>query len=430
MASIRFNLRDRKTPTVAVPLYVIVEHSNKRVLKYPTGIKVSFNEWNLKTQRVRKNYNAFEVVNVQIKDLFDKIDTFCKTVLSKNEILTGTALRNHLNGATNKHKTHNGTVCDFMRHYIENLPNQVNHKTGRALSKQTISKFICLRNVLLEMEKVQNVTFTFQNIDFDFYNSFTIFLQSKGFQPNTIGSKYIETLKTILNEAERQDVKVNKAYKDRKFATPSEEVFNIYLSVAEIEKLENLNLSENLRLERVRDLFLIGYYTGQRFGDFSTFVKEQFEIHPNGKEGEIKLLQNKTANYVTIPIGNEVITIMKKYAWKLPKISSVNFNLYIKEVCQLAAIDKGISQTKKIGNEEKISITPKYELVSSHTARRSFATNAYSASPEKVMYIMKTTGHKTEKEFMKYICFTSEENAQIMKNLLVKVPKASLLKAV
>ena len=55
----------------------------------------------------------------------------------------------------------------------------------------------------------------------------------------------------------------------------------------------------------------------------------------------------------------------------------------------------------------------KYELVSTHTARRSGATNMYIAVIP-TLAIMKITGHKTEKAFLKYIKISEEENAEML----------------
>lgn len=430
MAKIRFNLRDRKVDTKEVPLYLIIEVKKRKILKYPTGIKVCPNHWNYEKETVRKSNVSFDRYNQKISQLRNIATKALADIEAENEVVTGNEIRMQLDGTTNRKKGYDGTVRDFLKKYIDKLPLQVNTKTGRGLSRQTFNKFECLKNVLAEMEKAESKVLTFQNVDLDFYHRFVNFLQDKDFQPNTIGSKYIQTLKTILNEAERQNIKVNKAYKDRKFATMSEQKTEIYLTPSEIESIEKLDLSGVTRLERVRDAFIVGYYTGQRFGDFSTFTKEQFEIEKESIKGTLKLLQNKVAVRVEVPINEKVIKIMEKYNWKFKKISAKSFNIYIKEVAELAKIDKMISETFQKGKNEITTLTPKYQKVSSHTARRSFATNAFTANPSMIMHIMKVTGHTTEKHFMTYICFTSDENKLIMENLLVRNEKTSLLKAV
>ena len=422
MAKFRFNLRDKKTPTKEVPLYLIVEVKKKKILKYPTGVKIRYEFWNDKSEVVRKSHVAFDRHNQKISQLRNLM---CKTFAeyeATGEVLTGYDLRKILDGATNKHKTHDGTICSFMRLYNEKLTSQVNPKTNRLLSKQTISKFKCLLNALLDLEKRQNRVYTFQHLDIDFYHVFMNYLQDvKKYQPNTIGSKYIDPLKQILNEAEKQDIKVNKAYKNRAFATPNEQTDTVYLTIYEIDSMEKLDLSGNQRLERVRDLFLLGYYTGQRFGDFSNFNKAQFQQGKDDLTGLMKLVQNKTAKRVVISVEQNFINIMEKYNWKIKTISGDNFREYIKEVCKLAGIDDMISQTKTYGKEKITTVRPKYELVGSHTARRSYITNALLQNPNMRYKIMEVSGHLTEKEFNKYNKLTAENSAIITGSLLNKV---------
>ena len=114
---------------------------------------------------------------------------------------------------------------------------------------------------------------------------------------------------------------------------------------------------------------------------------------------------------MSIPIHPYVTQILKKYKNELPKIpSNQKFNEYIKEVAKEVGIDDNISIQKRKGNFNYDKAIPKYELISSHTARRSFATNAYLSGIPPIS-IMMITGHKTETAFMKYIKISSEENA-------------------
>lgn len=413
MASVRFNLRDKKTKTKETPIYMIVEHQGKRLFKYATGLKICPNQWDEKNNRVQLKgeiRNKAENINTIILNLKKKVNDRIVHLLANDEVLTGEAIKEVFENS--KKKLNDNFIIDFLTTYNKNLSKEINPKTGRKLSRQTLNKYDCLKKVLLELQSLAGGTLTFERFDLQMYYNLIDLLQTKDFQPNTIGSKYIEPLKSIANEAVRKGVKVNGAFKDRKFSTPKEETEKIYLNDTEIEKIKVLDLKENTRLERVRDVFLIGYYTGQRFGDYSTFEKSMFE---NGKK--LKIIQNKNTKRVTIPINDYVLQIMERYEWNLPKISNQKFNDYLKEVCKIAAIDSEISRTYQLGKNEVSKVHKKYELVGSHTARRSYATNAYLKNPSKVLHIMKVTGHSTEKQFLKYICFTDDENMEVLTNM-------------
>ena len=105
--------------------------------------------------------------------------------------------------------------------------------------------------------------------------------------------------------------------------------------------------------------------------------------------------------------------ILNKYQGYLPGLSNQKLNSYIKEVCQLAGISDPVEINKTVGNERLRKVLEKWDLVTSHTARRSFCTNAYlSGIPTHAIRMI--TGHKTEKSFLKYIKVTDQENAVIM----------------
>ena len=168
------------------------------------------------------------------------------------------------------------------------------------------------------------------------------------------------------------------------------------------------------RLNRVRDLFLIGAFTGLRFSDFTSITKD------NILSSTIHIEQHKTGGKVAIPLHRVVLEIWRKYGEKLPQpISNQKFNNYIKEVCKLAGIDEMEQKNITRGGMRVRQTYKKYELVTSHTARRSFATNLYlSGFP--AISIMQITGHRTEKAFMAYIRVTPEQHAELLREHWIK----------
>ncbi len=173
-------------------------------------------------------------------------------------------------------------------------------------------------------------------------------------------------------------------------------------------------MDDNRSWNNVRDLFLIGCYTGLRFSDFSKLVQK------NIADGYITIQQTKTGENVIITVHNVVRQIIKKHNGIPPIVSNQKFNVYLKEICKtvpafLEVVPKVITKAGK-----KVTLTlRKWEMISSHTARRSFATNEYLNGTPSIT-IMAVTGHKTEKAFLKYIKVTSKEHAEKMKFLWEK----------
>ena len=215
-----------------------------------------------------------------------------------------------------------------------------------------------------------------------------------------------------MNEATERGLNDNLEFKKKKFKTIREEADTVYLSIKELERFEKLNLSASPRLEKVRDLFLIGCYTGLRFSDFTQINEENV----NWEKSMLLVRTQKTSERVAIPLHKTVKSILKKYNSRLPKAyANQVMNNYIKEVASLANVKELTETTITRGGILQKSVLPKFKLISTHTARRSFATNIFLADVPAIS-IMKITGHKTERSFMSYIRMSQEENADKLLN--------------
>ncbi len=224
----------------------------------------------------------------------------------------------------------------------------------------------------------------------------TSFLREKGLKHNTI-AKTISILKVWLNQANELELSANTIHKNKLFSMPEMEVDNVALSEDEILKLWRYDFSDDTRLEKTRDLFIVGCFTGLRFSDFGRIKKEQF-VKMDG-ELFLKIVTTKTKELVIIPVSPVITEIMKKYpdtANNLPsKISIQKFNEYIKEACKKA----GMTELGRLANN---ATAPLYSLICSHTARRSFCTNMHQAGiSDRVL--MNISGHKSAKSFAKYL---------------------------
>jgi integrase len=187
--------------------------------------------------------------------------------------------------------------------------------------------------------------------------------------------------------------------------------------------LSKLDFTGNKKYETVRDLFLIGCYTGMAYVDYSDIKKE----HISGDF--LKYKRQKTGVQVTLYIKPELRTILEKYNYHLPKsYSNQKTNEYLKEIGKLVPeLKLMIEHSQTVGGKTVHTIVPKYTLLTSHTGRRSYATNEYLFETP-VQSIMATTGHKTEKSFMKYIRLSSNEHAKVVQ--LHHQTKVNILKRV
>ncbi|GAB4036700.1 site-specific integrase [Spirosoma gilvum] len=408
---VTYLLRDPKAkkPT---PINCIVRFDNQRI-NVGTGFKVLPSHWNLKTSRVKNVVDALDKdeINGFLIDLESTIKEIV-TELRATRSLTVEAVRQRINAylkpAAEPEKPKQAALFSFIDQFIEDAPQRVNIETGKHIHERTIKKYRTTVKVLREFASTYKRPVDFDTMDLDFYGDFTAYLTKKeGLAVNSVG-KYIQTLKVFLNEATAKGINAKLDYKSNRFKVLKEDADSIYLTEPELQRLNYLDLSGKPRLERVRDLFLVGCYTGLRFSDFTAIRPEYI------KDGLIRMEQFKTMGKVVIPCHPIVTALLEKYNGRLPQsISNQKMNDYLKELCQLAGLTskegKGITK----GGVRVVRSVEKWQLVSTHTARRSFATNMYLLGVPAIT-IMRITGHKTEKAFMRYIKLDEEQHAKII----------------
>ncbi|MBN1115795.1 MAG: site-specific integrase [Bacteroidales bacterium] len=310
----------------------------------------------------------------------------------------------------------NRTLFGYIQNFINNSEKRINPETGNPVCYKMRREYQVTFNYLKKYAKKYGEP-DFIDIDLEFYQQFVEFLRNyeekdldgtiikSGLAVNTIGKK-IQTLKIFLNDATEQGINKYQKYKSRKFKALAEESDNIYLTKDELKQFYEFDFSKQPYLERVRDLFIVASWTGVRYSDLQ-------QISPDKIQGDfIHLKQKKTGGKVVIPVYNVVKEILKKYNGKLPKtISNQKYNDYLKKAAEIAEINTVFIKTVSVNGLVVEKKYPKYDLISSHTARRSFCTNAYKDNIP-TLSIMAISGHKTEKAFLKYIKVDGEEHAR------------------
>lgn len=280
---------------------------------------------------------------------------------------------------------------------------------GTKYSPNTIKSYRSNLLLLTEFEKEVGCI-NIEEIDIDFYNNLIQYCNKIGYRTNTTGS-VIKRIKAILHTAFEEGISKNTIFQSNNFKAVKEKVYNIYLTSEELKKLIELPLSGTC--EKYRDVFLIGCYVAQRYSDYSRISPEHIQTTGSGNK-VIDLVQIKTKQRVLIPfLFPELDILLQKYDYKVPKIVEQPFNRALKKIGELAGIDKDVVLTENIGGETKERLVKKYELITSHTARRTGATNLFLLGYSAIQ-IMKVTGHTTAESLMDYIKVSLEENADKM----------------
>lgn len=241
----------------------------------------------------------------------------------------------------------------------------------------------------------------FSDVDYKFYLRFKAFLDNnKGYKPNTTAT-HLRDLKAVLTEARNRGMHNSTAYLaiKKKF----ENVDTVYLTIDEINKLYEFPLAGVKQM--ARDLFVLGCHTAMRYSDYSRL--HPLHIHDN----RIVFRTQKTDETVIIPAHPRVMYILERWNGA-PKVSQVMLNKLIKEICREMGI---FNQLMPVKDGKRVEYIEKYNLITTHTARRSAATNMYLLGIP-AQSIMKITGHTTESSFMKYLRISKDENATLIAN--------------
>jgi integrase len=178
--------------------------------------------------------------------------------------------------------------------------------------------------------------------------------------------------------------------------------YAVYYSIEELQALYNHRF-ENEELERVRDVFVFGCFTCLRHSDY--FITDYRDAI---KDNSITVKLKKKKNQVVIPLHPVALEILEKYDYVLPKIIIMYFNRDIKEVCKEAGFDSKVLFTRTHGGKLVREYKEKWELTTSHTMRRSFATNALKSGMEQ-WAVMSIGGWKSEASFKKYLRMSGQD---------------------
>ncbi len=306
---------------------------------------------------------------------------------------------------------------EFVKKFIEDSHQRVNIESGRVISPKTINKYKTTLKRLEEYEEREGRRLRHKDINLEFHKSLVSYLKIEGNYGNSTIEKYVSQIKMFCREAEVKGYDVSAEYKSRNFTFRRQKPLDPYLKPSEIDAIYNLKI-ENERLDKIRDLFIVGLHTGLRVSD----LKDLKRLTVNGDNIEIASTK-KTGKPAKIPIHPYVRSVLNKRNGNLPSFSitpkslEILFNEKIKEICYNAGITQdelGDKRDKKTKRDVR-GFYPKYQLVSSHICRRSFVTNHYGKISNQA--IMAITTHASEKLLLDYVKLSNEDHIETVREL-------------
>lgn len=295
-------------------------------------------------------------------------------------------------------------LIGYIDFYVADRKNEV--------TKSTLAKVGVNKNLLIKFKKDKKHSLSIKDVNNQFKIDFETYCLGKGYAPNTI-ARSLRFIKTLCRHAQNNGLEVS--YQLNNIKPKYEKTESIYLTFEELEQIEKTSdLPEYL--ENAKDWLIISCYLGQRVSDFLNFTSDMIRYEDGNPL--LEFTQKKTGKLMTIPVHHKAIEILNKRNGQFPRqISDVNYNLYIKEVCERAGLTQKVKGSKKVETapnskqyRKETGMYPKWELVTSHIGRRSFATNFYGKIP--TTYLIYITGHSTETMFLAYIGKSNKDLAK------------------
>lgn len=291
---------------------------------------------------------------------------------------------------------------DFLITYRDGLAKSVSKK-GQPLSPhyvKSVKNSIRVIERFFEAEGKRD----FPALNKAFYDDFVTWMrESIGYNENSIG-RVLKDLKAILKTARRKGLHNSSEYED--FPVTGAETHAIALTPEEIEAIISADLPDNYRREAQR--FYISYNFLLRFGD-SVSIDEK-DLVKRGGNWYLQTTHNKTRAGVVIPLLPKTYGILKELGFSIKANNQVS-NRYIKEAARIAGITEGVTITELRNGKLVKRVEPKHKLITTHTARRSMATNLWNSGFD-LKQIQLMGGWKSLTSLQKYLRIDAWDNAK------------------
>jgi len=366
--------------------------SEKKIFNYSTGISIDPINWSKENRMPKPKTGAagFELKQItnQLNRITEHLQVSINAINLENKQVTRSELKKRLDAKFKLVAVDNDSIIFILDKYIHEK------KTLGKYQSRTIEKYITLKNKLISFDAGAKIN----EVNKDFIIGFLNHLRTVYLLTDITLNRNLGFFKTFLKWCKNTGIVLDESY--NLVTVKTRDADHVSLTKDQVQTLSELKL--NKTLDKYRDLFLIGCYSGQRFSDYTVFKKADLIDNRIVKRAE------KTQYKSYIPISKKLNELLEKWEWRLPEVSNQKFNKNIKEVCKIAGFNQDTTRTTFKGNKKMEVIKPFYDCVGSHTARRTFITLSANANvPDHI--IMAITGIRDSKTLKTYKKFQEQE---------------------
>jgi integrase len=402
MATVKFRIKgkDKKTNSI----YMYVSAGRGKFFEVKTSLSIDPDHWNFKKGLPKTIDAQSKQVMIRLKELDSYIYSALAEATFKGEEIGKIWLQMKIDECFNRVTFNDENLLTTnIQNIIDTAHTKVvKGKKGIGLSLSRVKGYQTFLGIVKQYEAFSNKLIVMGEISKPFLESFVDWMRVR--QKYSIGysGKQIDNLKSVCNDARSNGVAIHQfAFSIQSFTESDEDRFIVTLSFAELNKIRDAVMPTE-SLENVKKWILVGCFMGQRGADLLKVDFKKYEVIQNGLIFNIR--QQKGQKEVSVPIAKDYVIDIIKNNPPYP-ISIQKLNNYMKEVCEIAGIDEIVRGYKIMvsdGMRRKVlGNYPKWEIVSSHSFRRSFATNLYPYFPARD--VMSVTGHTRESTFLSYI---------------------------
>lgn len=390
--SLKYYLLTTRTKVGSLPIYLRITANRKKSELY-TGYTSTLKEWNQDEQLIKNN----PTINQELTKLKGKVYELIIDLEKRNKPISAIILKTLLSGKDSI----DISLIEFFTKHLNEI------EIRKEIKPISIAKYKQSLNSLKEFisYKYKIADLNLNQVDYDFINSYDLYLRElHNLHKNTI-NKYHTRLKTVLLRALAEGHLIKQPYAN--FKLNSVKTDREFLSQDELNKIINLDLTNNPSLDKVKDIFIFSVYTGLRFEDAQSLTINNLIKYKN--KSFLKFIQQKTNRAIEIPLLKPAIDVINKYQETnerivlnklLPKISNQKVNMYLKVIADLSELNRKISH---------------------HIARHTFATTICLNNKMPLEDLSMLLGHSSIKTTQIYGKITQERLLNTMQSISKKI---------
>lgn len=427
----RFNLKSPKAEKETL-IFMIFRYRGKR-LQYSTGLNILPKEWDKHSQRPFTKARRQDLFLIERE--LNNLASYCRDIFIEADYgsISLEAFKKQLDIKMDKIEAESASASNPVKDklftsqptFFEFIDQEIAEMEATNMKYGSLKVFKAHAGILKQFAKAafpKRKQFNYEDVDWNFRLNLIDWLTERNAQL-AYGNKTLKILRQFLERARRKKLHTNTDYQGVGWVVTQKKATGqkVVLTCEELEVLTHLNLKGYLA--KVRDICLIGAGTGQRYSDFCRYTPDNFYRTINNIP-ILSVISTKTDTPAKIPLNifPWLLPILEKHDYTTPKMSMQKFNDGIKAVCKLAGFEEKVLKIEQyIGRKARVekSYVAKYEEVSSHICRRSFATNLYRMGYN-LAQIMPMTGHATESQLRQYIGIDNEMNAEEIAFSIIK----------